>query len=633
MIRRPPRSTLSSSSAASDVYKRQEYGGSRLLTCSKPALGCGAVLMSVSRWTAALLTLAVVSVFFKVFLVSEGSSLWLRRGSGFPTVELRSITNERDELRQQVKEFSALKLKMELLQLKNKKALHSAEQSPDEAPVRRGDQQYSSHHCVGQMFGGKEDAAASSCEFRNICLNPSVGTFQYFSPNPENMYELHRLTRSEHVSDTLLPPGIKPGDADNSSKHRAARGFLKPDMRVSMMPHSRFHQGTRSGPFQAWMPEIVGGPIPEDAMYDPARVAVLMAQYNGHNFGHLLYDEVLPWFTLLDMFGYGHVTDSVLLENENFNWKYPHHVSPEEMKTWKYIPPQNTCAKFKRSNDTGIAYNDNHDGDLQFDGDTPVQSPADQMDDEEKENMENVLKVCDKLVKRAVPLMSRRPRREFPAQAMGASAGAPLLCFDTVLAGVGLLTEHCTDNSAHGDMPDTIEEQPTYCNAGRGGHFWRFRVHTLKMIGAMDKPCVRGKPLQVLWSIRASSTFDRFEGDAERNWFSHARKFKSKLGIVKTHKAKELSMLEQVQDTADSAVMVTLGGGGASHALWLPRGGTLIIVSPIDLKDDFVLWAHLSHVTVRWVEVGWISSSLDPLADQIAALVEEGLQRYSSMRC
>ena len=26
MIRRPPRSTLSSSSAASDVYKRQEYG-------------------------------------------------------------------------------------------------------------------------------------------------------------------------------------------------------------------------------------------------------------------------------------------------------------------------------------------------------------------------------------------------------------------------------------------------------------------------------------------------------------------------------------------------------------------------------------------------------------------------------
>src|SRR5665648_1262920 len=31
MIRRPPRSTLSSSSAASDVYKRQEYIKSKLL--------------------------------------------------------------------------------------------------------------------------------------------------------------------------------------------------------------------------------------------------------------------------------------------------------------------------------------------------------------------------------------------------------------------------------------------------------------------------------------------------------------------------------------------------------------------------------------------------------------------------
>eukprot|EP00826_Nyctotherus_ovalis_P037102 TRINITY_DN335_c0_g1_i7.p1 TRINITY_DN335_c0_g1~~TRINITY_DN335_c0_g1_i7.p1 ORF type:complete len:102 (+),score=24.75 TRINITY_DN335_c0_g1_i7:25-306(+) len=33
MIRRPPRSTLSSSSAASDVYKRQVHGYSKNLSC------------------------------------------------------------------------------------------------------------------------------------------------------------------------------------------------------------------------------------------------------------------------------------------------------------------------------------------------------------------------------------------------------------------------------------------------------------------------------------------------------------------------------------------------------------------------------------------------------------------------
>ena len=32
-------------------------------------------------------------------------------------------------------------------------------------------------------------------------------------------------------------------------------------------------------------------------------VQLLYIQYNGHNFGHVIYDELLPWFTLLELFG------------------------------------------------------------------------------------------------------------------------------------------------------------------------------------------------------------------------------------------------------------------------------------------------------------------------------------------
>ena len=74
-------------------------------------------------------------------------------------------------------------------------------------------------------------------------------------------------------------------------------------------------------------------------------------------------------------------------------------------------------------------------------------------------------------------------------------------------------------------------------------------------------------------------------------------------------------------------------GGGASHALWLPRGATLILLAPIDVKDDFALWGHLSHLTVRWVEVGDHDEGLERIEEQLSMLVEEGLARFRRLQC
>ena len=83
----------------------------------------------------------------------------------------------------------------------------------------------------------------------------------------------------------------------------------------------------------------------------------------------------------------------------------------------------------------------------------------------------------------------------------------------------------------------------------------------------------------------------------------------------------------QVEATMSSAVMVVFSGGGASHALWLPRGATLILLAPVAVKDDFVLWAHLSHLNVRWIEIGTLNTPFpyDTVLEQVA----EGLQHYS----
>eukprot|EP00658_Telonema_sp_P-2_P009538 TRINITY_DN13561_c0_g2_i1.p1 TRINITY_DN13561_c0_g2~~TRINITY_DN13561_c0_g2_i1.p1 ORF type:complete len:354 (+),score=76.99 TRINITY_DN13561_c0_g2_i1:108-1169(+) len=96
MIRRPPRSTLSSSSAASDVYKRQvvELAGGRAENCLSwarlcikaaavlggihPAELCGAIGMKAQDLHALLVLDIVLNLAFMVRLVSGRSQLFLR---------------------------------------------------------------------------------------------------------------------------------------------------------------------------------------------------------------------------------------------------------------------------------------------------------------------------------------------------------------------------------------------------------------------------------------------------------------------------------------------------------------------------------------------------------------------------
>eukprot|EP00658_Telonema_sp_P-2_P030513 TRINITY_DN23015_c0_g1_i2.p1 TRINITY_DN23015_c0_g1~~TRINITY_DN23015_c0_g1_i2.p1 ORF type:complete len:496 (-),score=96.02 TRINITY_DN23015_c0_g1_i2:357-1844(-) len=480
--------------------------------------------------------------------------------------------------------------------------------------------------CMGQGFH-QQEARASSCEWRDLCFNTDAGTFQYFVKDRAQVYELGGGTNTANRQKRGLKPRMR-----KNGKLGRARGFLPPSMKVSLLPASTFHGDT---PFseEFWMPEVVQGEIPEDAIYNPAPVAVLMMQYNGHNFGHVLFDEMFPWFSLLDMFGYANHSDSVLLDYQNFNMTYPHHLSRQDYRDHTILPPDNTCAKFRRSQATGISYNDQDLGEGQ---ETPM------MDQDEISNMENILRVCDLLANSTADLISQRtpaPRRIFPGDPE-LDGQNKLVCFDRLLAGIGLLTEHCTDESGHGNDPDAYmvddEEFPVYCNAGRGPQFWRFRQHSMRMLGVGEGARCGGENiLQVLMNVRAGGNLDRFTAESVAAWHSVAAEIAGRIRPhrVKTIEPSTLSLREQVQSTADSVVMITLAGGGASNALWLPRGGTLIVLSPVDVKDDFVLWGHLSHISVRWIEIQDLNAGLTKLMPKIDMLVSEGLARFSRLRC
>ena len=93
---------------------------------------------------------------------------------------------------------------------------------------------------------------------------------------------------------------------------------------------------------------------------------------------------------------------------------------------------------------------DGHDGSWLDDADqgtgefpqqkgNPKRTVPRELTDGERPNMESILRVCDRLSNITTPLMSRKPKRIFPEKALMA-AGGPLLCFDSLLAGIGMLT-------------------------------------------------------------------------------------------------------------------------------------------------------------------------------------------------
>merc|ERR1711998_365773 len=49
--------------------------------------------------------------------------------------------------------------------------------------------------------------------------------------------------------------------------------------------------------------------------------------------------------------------DVQILSYQNYNHIYPHHCSVEQYKNWYFVPPDNTCNKFRRSKELNISYN------------------------------------------------------------------------------------------------------------------------------------------------------------------------------------------------------------------------------------------------------------------------------------
>lgn len=417
-------------------------------------------------------------------------------------------------------------------------------------------------HCVGESYR-TASWKDKSCQFSNLCFDVNQKKFLVFESASEFKFSNEFLNSRPflHTSSTL---------------HRHGPGYPQ---EVSLGGINQ-KWGKAGIPRLKWFPEIISQAdkrghdsfsyyaLPDDFIWLPYH------SMNGANPGHLVWDDFLPLYTLLEMF-------SILPdEDEKYNKLLPmrYMLDDGERGLWascdvreaKTIICQKMLNKFK-----GLFLGKDYPYNV-----TTTQS------------------------------FDFRPNRQ------GRSS---IVCARTGAAGLATLTDHGIFKS-HGWEE---EDYAFVHNHGRGGQLYAFRNFVLRNMGIRTIPAPRNsRPHRIVVSQNSSDIFNRRQ-DFQRQIKFLREHLSSDRVIVEPYILKDLSAEEQLKVVHDASIYITLCGGGAVTGMFLPAGASVFLYYAEDggAKNnrmthkpallDWDLFNAMSHLRVHWLPRGTMKKELD----------------------
>lgn len=431
---------------------------------------------------------------------------------------------------------------------------------------------FSNVHCVGENY--REDAwKHRSCRFTNLCFNMTSHDFVVFQSFRERLLSVYMAQRKHmHSSTTLFRYG-----ANNTQS--VSIGGLNQKWGADGMERLK------------WFPKVIpqqqnDSEAARISYYElpPEMVMVPFHSMNGANPGHLVWDDFLPIYTLLDMFQMSSYDDFDLLP-------------------LRYV--------------------------LQ-DGERGLWASCD-LREEKREDCNHMMNKFMSLLLGTDSPVKFSSTKEFEFQPKDTSSPpVELICAKTGAAGLGPLTDHGLIKS-HGW--EETDYELTH-NHGRGGQLYRFRNFMLNNIGidptkrspgttmTMADGTTRRKR-RIVFSQKSSDIFIR-SMDFERQLELVRSKFPDH--DVENYILKELTVEQQMQIANDADIFVTLCGGGAVTAMFLPKGASVIVYYSEDsgVKNgimngkpallDWDLFNSMSHLRVHWLPRNTMKGTLDEKA-------------------
>jgi len=182
------------------------------------------------------------------------------------------------------------------------------------------------------------------------------------------------------------------------------------------------------------------------------------------------------------------------------------------------------------------------------------------------------------------------------------------VCAPRGAAGMGMLTDHGLKMHGWDD-----EDYETTHNAGRGPVFYQFRNFLLQNLGISSRH-LSGPPFKLLFSRFSSNTRGRVVGFGKQEVVLK-KSFSPEELQVSSCRMSDMTLYDQANITSDAAIFVTVVGGGAMTATFLPYGSSLIAIyeskggrkrnkeTNRPARLDWDVLNHASHIRVHWLPI------------------------------
>ena len=177
------------------------------------------------------------------------------------------------------------------------------------------------------------------------------------------------------------------------------------------------------------------------------------------------------------------------------------------------------------------------------------------------------------------------------------------VCASNGAAGLGMLTDH--GSKLHGWMKKDYEYSH---NFGRGALLYNFRNWMLNNINVDPYKAISKPTYKIVFNVHSSTTASR-----NIHFREHMKRLKEQLGEkypmeILPVQMSSMSLEEQTDLVAGASIMVTMCGGGAVTAMFLPKGASLFAFFNEEEKGgdtkarlDWDLVNNLSYLRVHWL--------------------------------